>query len=159
MVAVIGWCTPMRLEGRGGNALELTVLRYQFAGGDNEFDLNWLEIRGVVAADGRLWTFEDPCLLTSEARSLGSWLRHVTNPLADYERLTFMEPNLAFDVSGRTDEMITVRVYFDLEARPADLVDADEDECWIDLELRPELLLHASETWLAELEAYPVRKV
>ena len=87
----------MRLEGRAGTSLELTVLRYQFAGGDNEWDLNWLIVRGYVVKEDRSWTFEDPCLLASEAWSLGSWLRHAANPLAEYERLGFIEPNLLFD--------------------------------------------------------------
>ncbi len=101
----------MRLEGRAGTSLELTVLRYQFAGGDNEWDLNWLIVRGYVVKEDRSWTFEDPCLLASEAWSLRSWLRHVANPLAEYERLGFIEPNLLFDVAGRTDDEVTIRVY------------------------------------------------
>jgi len=55
----------------------------------------------------------------------------------DYERLVFLEPNLA------------------LEARPAEVGEA---ECWVDLEIGPEELCRASDTWLAELQSFPERR-
>lgn len=98
--------------------------------------------------------------MTSEARTLGSWLRHVTNPLADYERLTFIEPNLAFDVLRRTDDAVTIRVVFELEARPSHLATGavGEDECWVDLDIGSQVLQDASDAWLVELESFPERR-
>jgi hypothetical protein len=149
----------MRLEGADGQSLQLTVLRYQFAGGDNEFDLNWLTVRGEVRARDASWSFEDPCLLASEARTLGSWLRHVTNPQADYERLDFIEPNLAFEVSSRTDAAVTIRVFFEVEVRPpGSEVSVGDDDYWLDLHLETRALQAASDEWLAELELFPVRR-
>lgn len=81
----------------------------------------------------------------------------MTNPL-DCERLTFLEPNLAFDVASRTPDTISIRVYLDLEARPAHLADAGEDACWVEVEVNPEQLLEASEAWMSELAGFPVRR-
>lgn len=50
----------MRLEEHGGQSLQLTVRGYQFAGGHNEIDLNWLIVRGEVRAQDASWSFEDP---------------------------------------------------------------------------------------------------
>jgi hypothetical protein len=149
----------MRLEDRDGQSLQLTVLRYQFAGGDNEYDLNWLIVRGEVRTHVESWSFEDPCLLAAEATTLGSWLRHVTNPQAYYQRLDFIEPNLAFDVAARSEDAVTIRVFFELEARPRGSEGSvGDDDCWLDLNLEIRSLQTASDEWLAELELFPVRR-
>ncbi len=95
--------------------------------------------------------------MVSSDRSRRFALRHVTNPHADSEKLTFLEPNLAFDVAARTGDSVTVRTYFELEARPSDLVEADEDACWIDLEVAPGDLADGAQTRLADLEEFPTR--
>lgn len=72
---------------------------------DSNWDANWLVVRGEIGtADGRGWTFLDPCLSTWEALSVGEWLRAVAagGPAPDDPRFT--EPNLAFELDGRHGE-------------------------------------------------------
>jgi hypothetical protein len=58
----------------------------------DEWD-DWLVIAGEAAtADGRTWSFRDPCLTTEEARDLAGWLRRP----ADEDLILFTEPNIAF---------------------------------------------------------------
>src|SRR5262249_60717551 len=70
----------MRLGSSDGARVELRLLRYQFpdraaAGPGRDWDANWLVVRGDIrCADGREWSFEDPCLTTWEARLLGRGL-------------------------------------------------------------------------------------
>src|SRR5688572_1216408 len=74
--------------------VDLSVVGYQFPSATDQWDGNWLTIRGRVAVADREWSFDDPCLLTSEAQELGAWLMRVTNPDAEMHPLTFTEPNL-----------------------------------------------------------------
>ena len=70
----------MRLTSTDSSFVELRVLRYQFPkmtgdGSGHDTDANWLIIGGHVATDRISWYFEDPCLMTTEAQELASWLR------------------------------------------------------------------------------------
>jgi hypothetical protein len=59
-----------------GALVEIRPVRYQFPGARRpagDWDANWLIISADVrTVDGRCWHFEDPCLTTWEARSLGA---------------------------------------------------------------------------------------
>jgi hypothetical protein len=62
--------------------IELQIASYQFpaitAHGQHAWDANWLTVSGIVTpADGKTWSFNDPCLTTWEAEKLRSWLRDV----------------------------------------------------------------------------------
>src|SRR5881392_1642007 len=73
-----------------------------------DWDANWLQVCGdVTLVDRRAWVFEEPCLMTWEARELGSWLGEVAaggvppSPVGDGEPgqlLEFTELNIAFSL-------------------------------------------------------------
>lgn len=87
--------------------LQLRVVDYQFpeifggrdqphAGGEPDWDANWLVVRGrVTAADGGTWSFQEPCLTTWEAAALADWLDNAA-ARQPAPGLTFTEPNLEF---------------------------------------------------------------
>jgi hypothetical protein len=68
-----------RLKNEKGHHLELSPIAYQFTSGDNEYDLNWLEIR-MAADNGKVrWTTTDPALLNWEVTRLIAWLRKLAD--------------------------------------------------------------------------------
>jgi hypothetical protein len=80
----------------------------------------WLVIRGDVrTADGRSWSFTDPCLTTSEAERLSVWLDEVSQDAADRDAAVFTEPNISFFIDGRDGDRVRMRVRFSYESLPA----------------------------------------
>jgi hypothetical protein len=122
----------VHLTSRDQARVELQIASYQFpsikAHGPHDWDANWLTVSGIVTlADGKTWSFNDPCLTTWEAEELGSWLRDVAagtippSPLGTGEPeklLTFTEPNLALSLEARAADRLRIRVHFSLEALP-----------------------------------------
>ncbi len=104
----------MLLRGRRAS-LRLSVLRYQFPQiTTDEYDANWLIIRGHVSLDQRSWSFRDPCLTTFEVRQLADWLDRLARGDEVEPSCAFIEPNLRFEkLSDRA-----IRVSFALESAP-----------------------------------------
>ena len=76
---------------------ELRPVAYQFASGDNKYDLNWLQIR--VSADNgeHQWTATDPALLNWELLDLIKWLRTIAaNDQESESSWKAIEPSLRF---------------------------------------------------------------
>lgn len=162
----------MNLTSVDGASIALRLVAYEFpataAVGSDDWDANWLVVAGDVRlADGRRWSFSEPCLTTWEARSLGDWLRAVVsgevepvdlNRDVDDALVLFTEPNVAFILVGRSDERAVVRVHFSPESRPPWLgheVDIVDFFVWLDLPL--ESLSAAADAWERELSSFPVR--
>jgi hypothetical protein len=67
-------------------------------------DLNWLRIAGKVETPDGSWSFNDPCMLTTEAAQLGAWLREAADGKVQptranaageiYPSCDFTEPNM-----------------------------------------------------------------
>ena len=160
----------MKLVSADGASVDLRVRRYQFPGiadaAPRDWDANWLVVAGDVRlADGRGWSFSDPCLTTWEARSLGAWLRGaVTGAVEpagfdadDEESLEcFTEPNLALSLAERSETSAVVRVRFSLESRPPWSGD-DLYEFFVTLDLPFHVLSAAADEWDSELSEFPVR--
>ncbi len=165
----------MKLVSVDGASVDLRPLRYEFPGiagaGHGDWDANWLVVGGEVRlADGRAWSFSEPCLTTWEARALGSWLRGVVTgkvrPTAfdggdgDGEESleTFTEPNIALSLAARSDDAAVVRVHLSLESRPPWLADGfDIFGFFVSLDVPLHALAAAADEWDRELAAFPVR--
>ncbi|MFJ8580123.1 hypothetical protein [Micromonospora sp. NPDC093277] len=119
----------MELISRDGGYLELRPEGYEFdaappaqEGEEDDYD-EWLVISGRVRiADGREWSFTDPCLTTDEAESLAVWLADVgageVALTTSQAKLYFIEPNLAFSLEEATPARARVRVHFSHESMP-----------------------------------------
>ena len=118
------------MAGNNEISISLSPIGYQFPDmkvGDWH-DLNWLRIAGKVEAPDGSWSFNDPCMLTTEAARLGEWLREAadgkvqpTAPNATgeiYPSCDFTEPNVAFGVEVREAGDVILRVHFSLESAP-----------------------------------------
>jgi hypothetical protein len=107
----------VRLVSGDGASVDVRPVAYQFdlppaVASGQDWDANWLMIQGDVrTADGRQWTFSDPCLTTWEARSLSSWLHAVAtrNDAPEDQSIVFTEPNLAFGVTDHDGERVRIR--------------------------------------------------
>lgn len=157
----------MRLQSIDGAYVELSVKGYQFGPSSEprDWDANWLVVAGVVVLpDGAGWAFEDPCMTTWEIRELANWLREVRDghvePSAwdsDEERLlVFTEPNVAFSLAARSEDVAAVRVHLSLESVPP----SGEQELFdyfVPLDVPVAALSEALHAWEAEVRAFPVR--
>jgi hypothetical protein len=149
------------LQGRDLSALELRVAGYQFPHIESdEFDANWLVVEGRVApADERAWKFRDPALLTWEVEGLCNWLEALASGQAVEEGEDFLEPNVRFEVARRSEDVITIRVFFELESRPPWFFarEAGMNDLWVDLLVDSDDLRAAASSLRGDLAKYPPR--
>lgn len=168
----------MLLTSLDGASLELRPTGYEFAQptrgsnwGDDEWDPNWLVVHGVVrTAQGDVWSFDDPCLTTWEARELAVWLRDAAEgrvvaadaPTEDSPGLLgFVEPNLGFSIARVDDSAVVVRAHLSAEAvtdRPGEGPDQWALYAYsVPLTLGRDDLLAAARVWEEELSPFPKR--
>ena len=148
----------MRLDDTRGCSLELRILGYQFPDLETEkYDSNWLVVEGNVSHPRGDWTFRDPCLLTYEASRLAGWLDSLARGAPSSRQVGFVEPNLLFR-SRRQPAGASLRVYFELEARPPWApFEAVDGECWIDFPVSEFPLRRAAASLRNQLKSYPQR--
>jgi hypothetical protein len=152
----------MRLTGPNGGALELGIGGYQFPKKLDEIhDANWLLVDVRAAINGKSWSTRDASLLTWEVGELADWLDSVAAGRASDSEMSFLEPNLRFELKGSTSTSATIRAFFDLEVRPPwiDREMTDEDAPWTDPHCRLEELLGWAEELRGYLRRFPVRAV
>ncbi|MGW0232216.1 WapI family immunity protein [Actinopolymorpha singaporensis] len=126
----------------------------------------WIAGR-VSLRTGERWEFRDPCLTTTEARDLATWLAEAAAGTVEVfqnpseERIpAFTEPVLAFSVAGRDDCEVVVRVHLSLEALPGWIHHPKQWSLFqyaVLLRLNAADLRAAAKSWTEELQAYPVR--
>jgi hypothetical protein len=103
-------------------------------------------------AEGRTWSFRDPCLTTGEARDLALWLRSGDGEDA---ALAFTEPNLAFRVAAARS---VLEVDFSHESLPPWLPGVGLWRVYsLRLEVSAGALAAAAEQWAGEIAAFPRR--
>ncbi|MGI5236567.1 WapI family immunity protein [Dactylosporangium sp. CA-139066] len=151
------------LHSSDGASLALGLAAYQFPGRPasgppgTDWDANWLIVGGAVrTAAGDTWTFRDPCLTTSEARSLARWLHAASAGPVEDELLHFTEPNVAWSQESYTPARVVIRVHFSLESRPH-FAAGDIFDFYVPFTLSPAHLSAAAEVWDGECAAFPVR--
>ena len=129
---------------------------------EDRYDANWLVISIEVKAPDGDWRGRGPYLLQWEAEHLATWLegmsRHAPFPsnLAFTDELSFVEPNLRFEILGRPGDSPTLGIHFGIEFRPP-WADKYHGESYIDLSLSDDDLLNAARTLRAELKEFPLR--
>ncbi|MDJ0959337.1 MAG: hypothetical protein QNJ88_01680 [Acidimicrobiia bacterium] len=147
----------MLLRERSDQAVELSIVGYQFENASDEWDRNWLVVEGHVHLPGQEWRFRDPCLTTWEAHELAAWLSNVSAARSADTAISFTEPNLCFEWQGVSSEFVEVRVSFELEARPAEMRNLPWGGCYVDLTIGRSDLAAAGTDLLLELMDYPQR--
>lgn len=148
----------------GHRSIELRPVGYQFpdypnAGGEWDWDANWLMIRGEVQDGDVTWHFVDPCLTTRDAREVLEWMMAVADGRPPSRHLAFLEPNLQFEVMSWTEREIALAVFFAQESSPPGSVgetrfgEGHRVPIWLD----PDSLRRAADQWRDEIAAYPER--
>ncbi|HWC09593.1 MAG TPA: hypothetical protein VG455_00070 [Acidimicrobiales bacterium] len=147
----------MRLRGREGNELELSVVGYQVPDETvDPWESNSLLVAlRVVSPKGR-WEVVDPCLTTWETARLGAWLAAVAAAPTVGTR-SLAEPNLSVAVSPAGGRL-SLRICFELENRPpwAPTVSGGRDLC-VDLDVSRADLLAAAASLRADARRFPRR--
>jgi hypothetical protein len=161
--------------------LSLSVTGYEFSGGGDSWDRNWLNTEGAVRCGDRRWAFTSPCLQAHEAQRIADWLESAASDavsLVDdavlaqawdnsnsgrdnqHQVLTFMEPDLAFTLREKDDEFVVLRAHLAHAAADPELPDDDrmaEPPPWIQVRMSRQDLFRAAQAWRQELEPWPAR--
>jgi hypothetical protein len=156
----------------GGTSVELQPLRYQFPDykprrGEmfDEWDANWLVIRGRVTTPDQTWSFTDPCLTVAEASELATWLRavaaaEVLPPGAGRSgAIEFTEPNLSVTLGATEVDRRTLIWHFSQESSPPG---ADDETRFGDghpvlTVVSADALARSADEWAQELAQFPQR--
>ncbi len=148
----------MILKGIDNQSVELRISGYEFPYiTDCEDDSNWLLIYLNVKSKCGNWETTDPSLLTSEVKEIINWLDNLSMNKWTERNLSFLEPNLEFDLIKSLTDLKTVRISFDLESRPNG---ADEEkEYYVDCELNSEELKNIAQELIQELKQFPERGI
>ncbi|HEY7660053.1 MAG TPA: hypothetical protein VIC58_05595 [Actinomycetota bacterium] len=151
-----------------GDELRISPLRYEFPRETSGDDANWIVVRGEVRlAQGRSWSFDNPCMETMDLPKVEQWLRGVADGTVGprgwdhyseddpiHPVLDFLEPNLAFRLAERAGERCVVEVAFFLESHP----ERSRDERFhLRLDMAIQEVERAADEWHQEREAFPPR--
>ncbi|TFD68396.1 WapI family immunity protein [Cryobacterium gelidum] len=156
----------MQLKGYE-SSVTLEPVRYELANpAGDEWDDNWLVIKGDVSAPDAEWQFAVPCLTTFEAKRISAWLRGVANgdvPVSVsgdagvVPSLEFTEPNLAFSVGSYHGGLMSVRVHFALESMPVGQSSDERDQFWVGIAVTAADLESSANQWDKALSVFPDR--
>jgi hypothetical protein len=146
------------LEG-DGTRFSLRVLRYQFPAAERGADANWLVIEIDVSLARGSWTATDAALETWDLGLLADWFDRLAAGEDVDAELSFVEPNLSFELVGRADATAAVRIWIEGELRPrwAPYEEWGERDLPADFELSPVALTEAARSLRGELAAFPPR--
>jgi len=152
----------MKLESLNGASVELAIAGYEFAASRrsrDRWDDNWLTVSGRVIDGDTRWCFREPCLTTSEARDLATWLRKAaTSTTAGLPRLEFIEPNVGLRLERRTPEQFSLIFRFSHESLPYDAVGEMLGDVYeVSLHVTRTALIAAADQWKREVAAFPER--
>ena len=152
----------MLLLGKSGSRFELTIIGYQFPTiVDDEWDLNWLNIRIDVESERGKWNATDPSLLTSDVDGLASWLDAVADGESQEREIDFLEPNLALELRDESGSRVTLRVWLEVESRPssAPADGAGARDLWVDLDVSKRDVRRSASELRQQLQRFPPRGV
>jgi hypothetical protein len=135
----------VRLRGREGNELALSLVGYQFPDqAVDPWESNGLLVSVRVVSPQGTWEVLDPCLTTWETSHLVAWLTAIAQGRMLGRTAALSEPNLSVRASVESptpDARVNLRVCFELETRPpwAPTVAGSRNLC-VDLDVgRPEV--------------------
>ena len=146
-------------DAQGDDLVELWIAGYVPAapGARESFTTNRLSVRIRGVRDRAEWTVEGPFLLTWEVVKLSDWLRAVATGHDTSHSVDFSELHLDVEVTERTSTAVTLRVYFELEARPPWAL-PDED-FYVELTTSPAAVAGAAASLRDALTSFPPRGV
>ena len=144
------------LTGKNGDEFSIEISGYQFPMIlEDTYDSNWLYIIIDSKVNGKSWTSRDPSLLTWEVASLIQGIeKHLKGKEADSE-ISFIEPNLSFQISPMINGQVHLMVFFELECRPNWA--QEKDEFFAELDCNESELIVFVEKLSEQLSKFPIR--
>ena len=148
----------MIFKGVDNQSVEIRVTNYQFPKTlDCQYDSNWLLIYLNVKSKCGNWKTTDPSLLVSNVKRIIGWFNKLSVNEENETNLSFLEPNLEFDLIKITTDLKTVRIIFNLESRPQNA--DDEKDYFVDCEMDNRALKQVAEELTKEIEPFPERAI
>jgi hypothetical protein len=154
----------VKISSSNGNALEISVVGYQFPESDDPARrYSWHMVRGTATVPDASWHFRGPALTCDEAQRVAPWLRSRAAEVSDGPApnpgeppsLRFTEPNLALVGLNVLPGRLMLRVELDMEFH------RDRAHWWagepyvLDLDVTGALLTDAADQWEQEIAQYP----
>ncbi|MBL4604457.1 MAG: hypothetical protein JKY02_01970 [Flavobacteriaceae bacterium] len=146
----------MVFNGINNQTVEFRVTNYEFPNNTTcEYDSNWLLIYLKVKSSFGNWKTIDPSLLTTEVKIIIEWFENLSKNNVIENGLTFLEPNLEFQLMKNQSNCKHIRMLFDLESKPKN--HEKDKEYYVDFEFSINQLNKVVEDLKNELKPYPIR--
>ena len=147
----------MIFYGVDNQIVDFRITNYEFPKITNdEYDDNWLLIYLKVKSKLGNWQTIDPSLLTSEVKELIDWFNTlVQNKHPKYVNLSFIEPNLSFELLENVSDNSKFKIKFNLESKPKSA--KEDEEYYVDCIADKQELKRIVEELEKELAKYPPR--
>lgn len=138
----------------------LCITNYQFPEAGREcfnYDRNWLNVSISVQTRAGSWQSNDPCLLTWELKMIIDEFRNIEfQGLSRKKTISFIEPNLIFNLFPSTNNNIQMRINFDAESKPDSF--QDDQDCFIEGWVSLKDLSRIADSFQHELDKFPERE-
>jgi len=147
----------MIFKGIDNQTVEFKITNYEFPENTTcEYDSNWLLIYLNINSKCGKWKTIDPALLTEEVKEIIKWFEKLSNNIKpESKNLTFIEPNIEFELTEFNENLKVVKIIFDLESRPKNA--DDKKEYYVECELNNMELKTISRNLEKELISFPTR--
>jgi hypothetical protein len=147
----------MLLRGTAGDSLALNISGYQFPDAEDlQKRYSWHMVEGGASSATTKWAFRYPALTCDESVTLATWLREVGDTPETSSTLKFTEPNLRFEIVGRSTDSVILEVQLDQEfGHPADVESGRREKTVLRLQLSHQALRIAAQEWMADVDRFP----
>jgi hypothetical protein len=147
----------MLLRGTAGDSLALNISGYQFPDAEDlQKRYSWHMVEGGASSGTTKWAFRYPALTCDESVTLATWLREVGDGVETFSELEFTEPNLRFEIVGRSTDSVILEIQLDQEFRgPAELASDSSENTVLRLQLSCEALRFAAQKWMNDVDRFP----
>lgn len=144
----------------------LSVVSYQFPEIKDDYDGNWLILKYEVKYREKSFVAEDPSILTVDLLSIYEWFDSISKQnIPRWVCLSFIEPNLEFEVFSNDDGKIRFGIKLSLEAKPqfvieeflAGDIENVEDDFVMVFEANYHELVQYRDHFKKVIEQYPVK--
>ena len=147
----------MIFKGIDNQTVEFKINNYEFPENTTcEYDSNWLLIYLNINSKCGKWKTIDPALLTEEVKEIIKQFEKLSNNIKpESKNLTFIEPNIEFELTKFNENLKVVKIIFDLESRPKNA--DDKKEYYVECEFNNMELKTISRSLEKELNSFPTR--
>jgi hypothetical protein len=154
----------VRIASTNGNALEISVVGYQFPDAEDLAKrYSWHMLKGTATVAEASWHFRWQALTCDESLRVAPWLRLLAETIGDTSGadllapapLIFTEPNLAFAALDLRSDRALLRIELDVEFHRDRAHWRAGEPYLLDLDVTGSQLVRAAAEWDREIARYP----